>query len=135
MNVMSEADLCASRDILRDPRLVFAFYGLPIVALFAAGAAPIDNLWRGAIWAIACLVMGGACVANALHCGRVHCYLTGPFGIAMAVAAALYGAGVLPLGPGGWNLLGLALTVGMAGLTFGPELLVGKYRAGPSARA
>jgi hypothetical protein len=132
---MSETDLCARRDILKDPRLVFAFYGLPTLAIVAAGAAPIDNVWRGVVWALACLVMGGACIANALHCGRVHCYLTGPFGIAMAAAAALYGAGVLPLGRDGWNLLGLALIVGMVALTFGPELIFGKYRARPAARA
>jgi hypothetical protein len=132
---MSETELCATRDILKDPRLVFAFYGLPTLAILAAGAVPIDNLWRGAVWALACLVMGGACIANALHCGRVHCYLTGPFGIAMAAAAALYGAGVIPLGRDGWNLLGLVLIVGMVGLTFGPELLLGKYRPVRSAQA
>ena len=132
---MSEADLCARRDILKDPRLVFALYGLPTLALFAAGAAQIDNLWRGAVWAAACLVMGGACIANALNCGRVHCYLTGPFAVAMAATAALYGAGLLPLGRDGWNLLGLVLMVGMAALIFGPELLFGKYRASRSARA
>jgi len=132
---MSEPHPCASRDILRDPRLAFAFYGLPILAIVAAGAAPIDNIWRGAVWALACLVMGGACIANALRCGRVHCYLTGPFGIVMAAAAALYGAGVLPLGGDGWNLLGLALVVGMAALAFGPERLLGKYRTGRSPQA
>lgn len=132
---MSDADLCATRDILRDPRLVFALYGAPTLAIVAAGAAPIDNVWRGAVWAIACLVMGGACIANAMHCGRVHCYLTGPFGIVMAAAAALYGAGVLPLGRDGWNLLGLVLVVGMVGLMFGPELIFGKYRPARAAKA
>jgi hypothetical protein len=132
---MSEADLRANRDILRDPRLVFAFYGLPTLAILGAGATPIADVWRGAVWAVACLVMGGACLANALHCGRVHCYLTGPFGFAMAGVAALYGAGVLPLGRDGWNVLGLVLIVGFVALTFIPELLLGKYRAHGPARA
>lgn len=126
---MSDTDLCATRDILKDPRLVFAFYGLPILAILAAGAVPIGDVWRGAVWAGACLVMGGACAANALHCGRIHCYLTAPFAFAIAAAAALYGAGVLELGRDGWNLLGLTLIVGMTALTCLPELLFGKYRA------
>ena len=129
---MSEADLCATRDILKDPRKVFAFYGLPILAIVGAGAAPLADVWRGAIWAVACLAMGAACLANVLHCGRVHCYLTGPFAIAMALVAVLYGAGVLALGHEGWNLLALVLVVGSVALTFIPELVVGKYRTGRS---
>jgi hypothetical protein len=31
--------------------------------------------------------MGVACIVNALRCGRVHCYLTGPFFLLMAVIA------------------------------------------------
>ncbi len=132
---MSEVDLRSTRDLLRDPRRVFAFYGLPILAIVGAGAAPITDVWRGAVWAGACLTIGGACLANAFACGRVHCYLTGPFAIAVGVVAALYGAGVLALGHEGWNILGLALIVGSVALTFIPELLFGKYRAGRSARA
>jgi hypothetical protein len=52
-----------------------------------------------------------------------------------AIAAALHGAGVLALGPGGWNILALVLVVGSVVLTFVPELLLGKYRTGRSARA
>jgi hypothetical protein len=125
----------AARDILRDQTNLCLFYGLPAAAIVASGAAPIADAWRGAVWAGACLVMGGACLWNALRCGRVHCYLTGPFFIAMALAAALYGAGVVPPGREGWNLIGLVLLVGAVVLTFTPELLFGKYRAHRSVRA
>jgi len=37
------------------------------------------------------------------RCGRVHCYFTGPFLLAMSGASILYGAGVLPLGANGWK--------------------------------
>jgi hypothetical protein len=131
---MSDHDLCASHDLLRDPRRVFLFYGLPILAIVGAGAAPIADVWRGAVWAIACLAMGSACLVNALTCGRVHCYLTAPFAIAMGIVAVLYGAGVLALGRDGWNILGLVLMVGSVALIFIPELLFGKYRSGGSAR-
>ena len=125
---MSQPDLRPSLDFLSDPRRVFAFYGLPILAIVGAGAAPIPDMWRGVVWVGACLAMGAACLANALTCGRVHCYLTGPFAIAIGVTAALYGAGVLALGREGWNILGLVLIVGSVALTFIPELLLGKYR-------
>ncbi len=51
--------------------------------------------------------MGTACIANAVRCGRLHCYITGPFFVAMAVVTLLYGLGALPLGGNGWNLIGL----------------------------
>jgi hypothetical protein len=131
---MTEADLCSTHDMLRDPRRVFVFYGLPVLAIVGAGASPIADVWRGAVWGAACLVMGGACLANAFACGRVHCYLTGPFAIAIGATAALYGAGVLALGHDGWNLLALVLVVGSVALTFIPEMLFGQYRSRPSAR-
>jgi hypothetical protein len=132
---MSDADLRSTHDFLSDPRRVFTFYGLPLLAIVGAGAAPINNAWRGAVWAGACLAMGVACLANALSCGRVHCYLTGPFAIAIGVVAALYGVGALALGHEGWNMLGLVLIVGSVALTFIPELMFGKYRAWRSVRA
>jgi hypothetical protein len=129
------SEIPAARDFLRDPRRVFVFYGLPILAIVGAGAAPIPDVWRGAVWAAACLVMGGACLANALTCGRVHCYLTGPFALGVGAVAALYGTGVLALGHEGWNVLGLVLVVGSVALIFIPELMFGKYRNGRSVGA
>lgn len=55
--------------------------------------------------------MGVACIVNALRCGRVHCYLTGPFFLVMALIALSYGLGKLHLGGNGWNLLGLITLV------------------------
>ncbi len=37
-------------------------------------------------------------MANALRCGRLHCYITGPFFVAMAIVTLLYGLGAVPLG-------------------------------------
>jgi hypothetical protein len=60
--------------------------------------------------------MGAACVANALRCGRMHCYLTGPFFLGMALVALLYGLGVVPLGGKGWNVIGLTIVLGAIAL-------------------
>ena len=77
--------------------------------------------------------MGAACLANAVRCGRVHCYTTGPFFLVMAVVTLLYGLGVVPLGGNGWSLISLAILIGAIVLCCLPELFFGKYRRG-SAR-
>ena len=74
--------------------------------------------------------MGGACAVNAMRCGRIHCYVTGPFFLLMAVVALLYGIGVVPFGAKGWNLIGLTILVGAVALCCLPELILGKYREG-----
>jgi hypothetical protein len=74
--------------------------------------------------------MGIACVVNALRCGRVHCYLTGPFFLLVALIALLYGLGILHLGKNGWNLIGLVTLIGAIALWCLPEMFLGKYRKG-----
>jgi hypothetical protein len=74
--------------------------------------------------------MGTACTANAVRCGRLHCYITGPFFLVMAVVTLLYGLGIVPLGVHGWSLIGLTILVGAIALCCLPELFFGKYRKG-----
>jgi hypothetical protein len=72
--------------------------------------------------------MGMACMVNALRCGRVHCYFTGPFFFLMALVALSYGLGILRLGRNGWNLLGLIALSGAIALWYLPEMFLGRYR-------
>ncbi|HEY2482648.1 MAG TPA: hypothetical protein VGI30_10690 [Caulobacteraceae bacterium] len=116
-------------DLLRNWRFPVLAYCLPTAAIVVAGAFPLTNVWRAVAWATACLVMGAACLTNAVRCGRIHCFFTGPFFLAAAVAAILYGVGALPLGADGWNRLGLVLLVGAVVLMCVPEMIFGKYRA------
>jgi hypothetical protein len=60
----------------------------------------------------------------------MHCYLTGPFFLGMALVALLYGLGVVPLGGKGWNVIGLTTLLGAIALCCLPELFFGKYRKG-----
>jgi len=59
---------------------------------------------------------------------RAYCYVTGPFFLVAALAALLYGIGVIPLGANGWNLIGMAILIGAIVLGCVPEVLFGKYR-------
>lgn len=79
-------------------------------------------------WAIALTTMGIACTVNAVRCGRVHCYVTGPFFLLMALGTMLYGVGLLPLGHNGWRYLGMTILVGGVALCCLSEMLLGTYR-------
>src|SRR5262252_6618611 len=100
----SNGATCESRDILSSSWRVFLLYWLPAIAIVVAGAPAISNGWRTAVWTVA------------LRCGRVHCYLTGPFFFLIALAALSYGLGILHLGGNGWNLLGLITLIGAISL-------------------
>ena len=126
----SKATTCKSRDILSSRLRVFILYWLPAIAIVVVGAPAISNGWRMVVWTIALITMSGACIVNALRCGRVHCHITGPFFLLMAFAALSYGFGILHLGTNGWNLLGLIGLVGTIVLWYLPEMFLGKYRKG-----
>jgi hypothetical protein len=117
-----------SRDLLSNRIATGSLYGIPIVALIASGFIQLDQGWRAAVWTASLMVMGGACIANALRCGRVHCYVTGPFLLAMAAVALLVGLGVIHGSQDLWNVLGLIVLIGMILTYWLPERLCGKYR-------
>jgi hypothetical protein len=117
-----------ARDLLSRRWIVLVIYWLPAAVIVASGFFTLGPAWRGALWAAALATMGIGCVANALRCGRVHCYVTGPFFSVMAPVALAYGFGALPLGEHGWNLLGAVALAGALVLIFVPERLFGTYR-------
>ena len=119
-----------SRDIFSRPTLAFVLFCLPAIAMAVTGRANFSGDWRTVVWTAALSTMGRACIANAVRCGRLHCYITGPFFVAMALVTLLYGLGVVPLGGNGWNLIGLTILAGAIALCCLPELFLGKYRKG-----
>src|SRR2546426_12403707 len=122
------ADGCSTRD-QRDltGRNVgrFLLWGLPLVA-FVAGYV-VGPIWRTILWTAALSAAGTACLVNAARCGRLHCYLTGPFLLLGAVVTLTYGLGVLPLGPDRWSSIGRVGAVGSCFLCCVPEWIWGKY--------
>jgi hypothetical protein len=117
----------ASRDILCNPSITGAVFWLPIVALVASGVFDIPSAWRTGIWVASFGTMGIGCIVNAVRCRRVHCYLTGPFFLWMAVLTLLYGVGLWHLGPRGWSAISLVALAGGALLCCVPELFLGRY--------
>lgn len=98
-------------------------WGIPLAFL-----AISPERWLVLAWPAVLVVVGVLCLVNARRCGRVHCYVTGPYFLLLAVLGLLYGIGRLPLGARGWSKLSLALVIGGVILVFVPEWLFGRYR-------
>jgi hypothetical protein len=58
----------------------------------------------------------------------MHCYVTGPFFLLLAIVAVLHGLGIVGLGSRGWLVLSAVFVMGGAALTWMPEWLFGRYR-------
>jgi hypothetical protein len=111
-------------DLTRGGRGVL-IWGVPIAVL--AVSANLGGLYPAVAWPLALTFMGAACLVNARHCGRRHCYFTGPYFLLLALLSLLYGLGVLDLGKRGWSWLSVALLVGGVVLICVPEWLFGRY--------
>lgn len=117
-----------SSDLLAERFATIVIYWLPIAVLVASGFFAVSNAARTVIWALALITMGVGCLVNALRCGRVHCYATGPFFLLMAAVAVLYGLWIAPRGARGWNTIALVTLIGGIALYYLPELFFGRYR-------
>ena len=118
----------AAHDMLLSPRWIGTAFCLPVAVIVLSGNLPIANRWRAGVWALCLGIMAVGCLVNALRCGRMHCYFTGPFLILMGLACLLYGFGALPLGANGWSWISGVTVGGAAFLGCVPELLFGRYR-------
>ena len=122
---MPKACCHESKDWVARRRSFVLGWGLPGLAL--AGSLFMEPPGRAWIWCLGLLWMGVACTANALRCGRIHCYFTGPFFLLMACLTLLYGLGILELRPQGWTWLSLGLVIGTVGLWWLPEQRWGQF--------
>lgn len=113
-----------ARDLVADRRTRLLLWGVPQV-VFVAGF--FLGTYRVVLWPVALSAMGIACVANARRCGRLHCYLTGPFYLLMAGVTGVHEMGLVSLGPYGWLWLGLFVVIGGNLLTYLPERAWGTY--------
>src|SRR5258708_25178722 len=68
---------------------------LPIAILLLS--AWMGGRFQIIAWPTLLTWMGAACLLNARRCQRLHCFLTGPYFLLLALSSLLYGLGVLPL--------------------------------------
>jgi len=107
-----------------NPRFLVA-WGIPVLAMVLSSSMQFGFAW---IWPLSLAWIGTACLLNGKRCGRTHCYITGPFFIALAAAAALHAAVIIDLGPRGWQYIGHTALIGALVLTCLPDMIFGRYR-------
>ena len=124
---MTAAASRVGRDFANRRLVSFLLWGAPALVMVGTAFVSIGDVPRGVVWAACLSVFGVGCVANALRCGRRHCFVTGPFFLIMALASLLVGFGVLSLA---WGWLGLTTLLGAVVLTYVPDRTWGKYIGG-----
>jgi hypothetical protein len=95
--------------------------GAIIAALFAA--VPL----RAAVWTVALLWMGIACILNARRCGRTHCRYTGPYYLAMIPPVLVLASDLISESIYAWLALALLVICGGWVIWRTTERLWGRY--------
>jgi hypothetical protein len=122
---MSAETDTSTRDWLRSPRTSLFAWWVPHVAIVASLLAPAPV--RAAIWTIALVWMGMACILNARRCGRTHCRYTGPYYFATIAPVLLLAAGIGSVGFYGWLILGILILAGSRVIWWATEHAWGKF--------
>jgi hypothetical protein len=122
---MSTETDASTRDWLRSPRTSLLAWWVPHAAIVAGLFVPVPV--RAAIWTIACIWMGMACILNARRCGRTHCRYTGPYYLAMIVPVLVLAAGMDSAGFSGWLILGVLILAGGKVIWWATEHAWGKF--------
>ncbi len=114
-------------DWVRNKRSFLLAWGIPIVIYVSLGFLGLPPALTVALWGGALAWMGMSCVLNARRCGRLHCYFTGPYMLALAVLVFVHGFGIVPLGERADVWLSYAFVIGVPVLWLVPEMIWGKY--------
>ena len=115
----------ASKDWLGSTGAYALAWGLPHFAIIAALILPVPA--RTAIWIVALVWMGVACLVNARRCGRTHCRFTGPYYLALIVPVLVLGLGLVALGFYGWLVLAAFILLGSKIIWWATERRWGKF--------
>ena len=100
----------SAADWVGNARTNIIAWWIPKGAIIAALFAPIPL--RAAVWTVALIWMGTACILNARRCGRNHCRYTGPYYLAMIAPVLLVASGIITVGSYGWLVLAVLVLGG-----------------------
>jgi hypothetical protein len=124
--IMNQGVPGKERDLLRSHWALSLFWVGPWILII--GTSSTGNITHTAIWTFGFTVGGIACLINARRCGRLHCFYTGPLYLLAAMTSLLYGLGILPLGPHGWNWIASVAAILSLMACCGLEMIFGKYK-------
>ena len=122
---MSNDAIQPSRDWLASTRSNALAWWLPHAAIVSALIAPVPV--RAAIWIVALIWMGTACILNVRRCRRTHCRYTGPYYFAMIAPVLLLAMGVVSGGFSAWVILGVVALAGSGLIWWASERAWGKF--------
>jgi hypothetical protein len=122
---MSDNAIQPSRDWLASTRMNAIAWWLPHAAIVAALVTPVPL--RAAIWIVALIWMGTACILNARRCRRTHCRYTGPYYLAMSAPVLLLATDVVSGGFFAWLILGVVVVAGGGLIWWASERAWGKF--------
>jgi hypothetical protein len=122
---MVNASIQSSRDWLSSARTNILAWWMPHAAMLAALFLPMPI--RAAVWTIALVWMGTACLLNARRCHRTHCRYTGPYYLAMTAPVLALGYDIGSAGIYGWIALGVLIVAGSKLIWWATERARGKF--------
>jgi hypothetical protein len=100
----------SSRDWFRNPRTNLLAWWIPQAAALVSLLVPVPA--RAAIWIVALIWLGTACILNAKRCGRTHCRYTGPYYLTMIAPVLVLGLGHVSAGFYVWLLMAVLILAG-----------------------
>jgi hypothetical protein len=111
-------------DLTRNWGRLLLFYGISFLVIQLAGNLSDSELAVAIAWSVSFGIMGVACVLNAVRCGRVHCWFTGPWFLLTATVTVLRYLNVTTIP---WPMIVNGGLLGALFLYFATEKIWGKY--------
>ena len=115
----------ASKDWLGSTRTNVLAWWIPKVAIVAGLFVPVPV--RTAIWIVALIWMGTACILNSRRCGRTHCRYTGPYYLAMIIPVVVLASDLVSVNFYGWLVLAVVILAGSKIIWWVSERAWGKF--------
>ena len=122
---MVDASVRSSRDWLGSVRTNVLAWWVPHAAMLGALFLPVPV--RAAVWTVALIWMGMACILNARQCGRTHCRYTGPYYLAMINPVLMIASISVSANFYAWIVLGVVIIGGSGIIWWATERAWGKF--------